>query len=128
MFFNIKYGRVGAVFQGRFRAKHIETDEYLLHVSRYVHLNPIGLQNTQVTSNKSKITATSLVEYEWSSYREYINSSSQPLCDTKPILEYFSGSSTGIQKRKYRDFVEGFISNTDRSLFEKLDTGEIPGL
>mgnify|MGYP001791863816 CR=1 FL=1 len=33
-YFNIKYGEVGSLFQGRFKAKIIETDEYLLHLSR----------------------------------------------------------------------------------------------
>lgn len=40
MYFNRKYKRVGPLFQGVFRASRITTDAYLLHISRYIHLNP----------------------------------------------------------------------------------------
>lgn len=38
---NERYQRVGALFQGAFRAKRIDRPEYLLHLSRYIHLNPV---------------------------------------------------------------------------------------
>ena len=38
-YFNAKHKRSGTLFQGRFKAAHITTDEYLLHVSVYVNLN-----------------------------------------------------------------------------------------
>ena len=41
-YFNIKHELVGRLFQARFRAKIVETDEYLLHLSRYIHLNSIS--------------------------------------------------------------------------------------
>lgn len=40
MYFNKRYKRVGHLFQGRFKASRITTDEYLVHISRYIHLNP----------------------------------------------------------------------------------------
>lgn len=39
-YYNIKNKRFGALFQRPFKAKHVETDEQLLHLSRYIHLNP----------------------------------------------------------------------------------------
>ena len=39
MFFNEKYKRSGSLFQGRYKAVHIETNEYLIHLSAYVNLN-----------------------------------------------------------------------------------------
>ena len=38
-FFNIKHERSGALFQGKFKASHAHTNEYLLHLSAYVNLN-----------------------------------------------------------------------------------------
>ena len=43
MYFNKKYQRTGALFEGRFKAIMIEKDEYLIHLSRYLHMNPIEL-------------------------------------------------------------------------------------
>jgi len=60
-FFNLKLERKGPLWQSRFKAVKIETEEQLLHVSRYIHLNP---------------TTASLVEkpedWEFSSYRQII--------------------------------------------------------
>lgn len=41
MYFNKKYDRVGSLFQGTYKAALIDRDEYLLHLSRYIHLNPV---------------------------------------------------------------------------------------
>jgi len=38
-YFNEKYQRSGALFQGRYKAVHIDSNEYLLHLSAYVNLN-----------------------------------------------------------------------------------------
>lgn len=40
-YFNIKNKRFGTLFQRPFKAKHVETEEQLLHISRYIHLNPV---------------------------------------------------------------------------------------
>jgi len=39
-YFNIKHSRSGPLFESRYKASKIDTDEYLLHISRYIHLNP----------------------------------------------------------------------------------------
>ncbi len=38
---NKRYRRVGPLFQGRFASKLVDSDTYLLHLSRYIHLNPV---------------------------------------------------------------------------------------
>lgn len=40
VYFNRRYKRVGPLFQGIFKASKISTDDYVLHISRYIHLNP----------------------------------------------------------------------------------------
>ncbi|TSC64078.1 MAG: hypothetical protein G01um101493_239 [Microgenomates group bacterium Gr01-1014_93] len=63
-YFNIKNDRTGSLFQPMFKAVRIESDEQLVHVSRYIHLNPI---------TSYLIETKDLNEYPWSSYSEYIN-------------------------------------------------------
>jgi REP element-mobilizing transposase RayT len=43
MYFNKKYKRSGTLFEGKFKAKHVQTDEYLKYLFSYIHLNPVKL-------------------------------------------------------------------------------------
>jgi putative transposase len=43
MYFNKKYNRTGALFQGKFKAEHADRDEYLKYLYAYIHLNPVKL-------------------------------------------------------------------------------------
>ncbi|MBI2593465.1 transposase [Candidatus Daviesbacteria bacterium] len=90
-YFNTKYKRVGALLQGSFKAVHVESDEQLIHLSRYIHLNPI-------VSGLSK----SLSSYSWSSYPNYLNQTSV-LCSPTPVLNLFSST------QKYKEFTEDQI-------------------
>ncbi|MBI4038195.1 transposase [Candidatus Daviesbacteria bacterium] len=63
-YFNIKMTRTGSLFQQNFRAVRIESDEQLIHVSRYIHLNPITAFLVR--------TMEELEHYQWSSYPDYI--------------------------------------------------------
>ena len=63
-YFNTKYKRVGPLFQGAFKSVPIESDEQLIHLSRYIHLNP-------VVSGLSKDPQ----DYKWSSVGSYTNGS-----------------------------------------------------
>lgn len=90
-YFNTKYKRFGALFQGVFKAVRIENDNQLIHTSRYIHINPVvsGI-------------ATSLKSYEFSSYFEYINNK-EIICSTKEILSFFKNSVD------YKQFLEDQI-------------------
>lgn len=89
-YFNTKYERVGSLLQGPFKAVTIETDEQLVHVSRYIHLNPIA---SGLVKN--------LEEYQWFSYPEYINHPT--ICSVSEILNFFPS------KEKYKEFVEAQV-------------------
>lgn len=80
-YFNIKYRRVGPLLQGEFKSVLVESNEQLLHLSRYIHLNPLvsGL-------------VKDLKDYPWSSYPEYIGLSAQKICAKEIILNQFKSS------------------------------------
>lgn len=89
-YFNTKNDRVGPLFQGLFKAVHIESDEQLMHVSRYIHLNPVS---SFILESKD------LEMYEWSSYQDYINTRNPGVVEVRTILDLFS------DKGEYKKFV-----------------------
>lgn len=91
-YFNLKSERFGPLFQGRFKAVRIETQEQLLHVSRYIHLNPF--------SGLVVRTFKELITYPYSSLAEYLGVSNitDPICVKEIILANF-------KKNSYKDFV-----------------------
>src|SRR3990167_4127990 len=91
MYFNKKYDRVGPLFQGRFKAKIIENDEYLLHLSRYIHLNPSVF-----------IRKRGLAPYLWSSARNYLDGKTDDLVDTEEIGAFFV-------KQSYAEFLKAEV-------------------
>ncbi|MEX0917145.1 MAG: transposase [Candidatus Paceibacterota bacterium] len=94
-YFNEKYERSGHVFQGPFRAVHIEDNTQLLHTSAYIHKN-----QREVGKWKNKEH-----EYPWSSYQDYVKGSRwEELLSRDIILEQFS--SVG----EYANFVKSSIA------------------
>jgi putative transposase len=78
MYYNKKYDAVGHLFQGRFKAKHVDTPSYLLGVSKYIHLNPV---------EANLVRQPEL--YPWSSYPAYLLKQQNPLVHTGKILSFF---------------------------------------
>jgi putative transposase len=75
-YFNSKTKRKGPLWEGRFDARLIETDEDLLHMTRYIHLNPT-----------SAGLVTDPAEWGMSSYREYLGiEGGASLCDFKGLV------------------------------------------
>ena len=89
-YFNTKHKRFGPLLEGIFKAVFIESDEQLLHVSRYIHLNP---------ATSSIIEESQLSSYGWSSYPEYLFLSQDDIAQKKLILDMFKST------KKYQEFV-----------------------
>jgi putative transposase len=77
-YFNTRYKRVGPLFQGSFKAVRIESDEQLVHVCRYIHLNPL-----------IDYLVKDLREYTHSSYLEYLGIK-EGFCHKSYIMDNFS--------------------------------------
>lgn len=109
-YFNVKRGRAGHLFQGRYKAILVEKDEYAKELSRYIHLNPV---RAGIVEKPEK--------YPWSSYRYYIGLEKAPdWLVTDFILSYFSKRVSDAQKR-YREFVKDRIGQEyDTPLKETL--------
>ncbi len=94
-YFNIKRKRSGHLFQGRYKAILIEVDEYLVELSRYIHLNPVQAGMVERPEH-----------HQWSSYQSFIGQCTPPeWLKTGLILGSFVKREAAAQK-KYRCFVE----------------------
>lgn len=92
-YFNIKHKRNGPLWQNRFQNVRIKNDEQLLHLTRYIHLNPVT--NHLVDDPRA---------YQWSSYKEYISD----INDERKICEY--SDILSIDHKEYESFAKDRIS------------------
>lgn len=91
MQYNHRYSYKGHVFEGRYKSCLVETDEYFLQTSRYIHLNPV----------KAKMVAHP-EDYNWSSYRSILGLCDDKLSEKDKTFGYFG--KNGVFG--YREFVE----------------------
>ncbi|MBI2032741.1 MAG: transposase [Candidatus Levybacteria bacterium] len=103
MYFNKKYQRVGTLFQGRYKAVNIDRDEYLLHLTRYIHLNPFEI-NSDINFK------------EFSSYIYYTSSKHPSWIKPKEILDYFSLKDKEYKVSSYKSFVEDSLVDSSEIL------------
>jgi putative transposase len=96
MYFNRKYKRVGPLFQNIYKAALVENDSYLLHLSRYIHLNP------------SKILHPKIDFSDFSSLPYYLNSKEATWLKTSEILFYFTSSPLKGKGKSYEEFVKNY--------------------
>ena len=59
---NKRHKRVGHLYQGRYKAFLVDADNYLLVVSRYIHLNPVRIKALKKKGTKEKLAALMLFE------------------------------------------------------------------
>ncbi len=93
-YFNIKNKRTGSLFQGRFKAIHIDSNEYLLHLSAYVNLNNLV----------HKLENSTLVKIR-SSFGEYVGTNTNSICEKDIVLSQFSN------KEEYCKFANNALEN-----------------
>jgi len=89
-YFNLRNNRSGSLFQNMFKAKRVENEEQLIHISRYIHLNPVS---------SFLIEINQLPEYPWTSLPCYLGRDFAGVISPDLILGVF-----GLAK-KYQQFI-----------------------
>jgi putative transposase len=89
VYYNVKRKRSGHLFQGRYKSILVDKDNYLLELTRYIHLNPVRAKITDLPE-----------KYRWSSYQEYIKKNRPGLIDKTELSRYIS-----LTPDQYRKFV-----------------------
>lgn len=111
--FNLRNGRVGHLFQGRFKSILVENEGYLLRLSCYIHRNPLraGMVHR-------------LVDYVWSSYPAYAYGKNYPnWLETDLILSQFPGKE---RHRAYRSEIQRY-SREEKKVIEDFRHGLLLG-
>lgn len=102
VYHNKKYQRRGPVFESRYRASLIDRDDYLLHISRYIHLNPKKWKN-----------------YQYSSLPYYMNHKRASWVRPEKILDLFEQSESEYikfvadyeEQKKYQDELKTVLAH-----------------
>lgn len=81
-YFNKRHGRIGRLYQDVFKASLVNEEDYWLHISRYIHLNPINWQT-----------------WEWSSLPYYLGNKQASWVKPSLVLDSFFDTS------EYYDFL-----------------------
>ncbi|KKQ74084.1 MAG: hypothetical protein US94_C0014G0002 [Berkelbacteria bacterium GW2011_GWB1_38_5] len=86
-YFNLRHQRKGPLWEARFKSVLVDSDEQILHLTRYIHLNPTSAGLVKNTS-----------DWHFSSYHEYIQTNRKDhICIFKEVIDY--------SPEQYRKFV-----------------------
>lgn len=89
-YFNLKNNRRGSLFQNPFKAKRVATEEEFIHISRYIHLNPV---------TSYLIEFNQLEDYPWTSHSWYMNEEKNRFVEASLVKGIFGS------EEKYKKFV-----------------------
>lgn len=118
IYYNLRHDRTGHLLQGRFGAKLVEGNEYLLMLSRYIHLNPVYVNGEEEKDYAERRAC--LRAYSWSSYPGYAGLTKPfEMVTEGPILSLVEGEAKK-QRLAYRRFVEAAIAQTDEEFLSVL--------
>ncbi|HAT67990.1 MAG: hypothetical protein A2481_03045 [Candidatus Yonathbacteria bacterium RIFOXYC2_FULL_47_9] len=109
MYFNKKNERSGALFEGRFKAKHADTDEYLKYLFSYIHLNPVKLIDPEWKENGIGDRGRAkeyLAKYDYSSYPEYLGT----IRPEKGVLERDVFPEYFLEPKDFEGFIDDWLA------------------
>jgi len=105
--FNRNYRRSGTLWEGRYKASLVNTEDYLLCCYKYIELNPVSAGMESAPE-----------EYQWSSYKCNASSTSDKLITAHPIYLGL-GTSNKDRKEHYQSLFNLDISKSDKTLIRR---------
>jgi len=120
MYYNRKYNRSGHLYQGRYKAILVEADEYLLELSRYIHLNPVKIRKNSKLSIQDK--GKLLRAYRWSSYQGYVQQRKREKnVSYEEVLSVLSGKDIAKAREQYKTFmIDGIGKESPDKIWEEV--------
>jgi putative transposase len=113
-YFNKKYQRPGALFQGRYKMVAVTKESHFIHLPFYIHLNPLDLIGSDWRNKKIDNydkTIKFLESYRWSSHLDYTGIKNFPSLTQRDFLLEFFGNS-----KEYKRSIEKWLQDLDSNL------------
>jgi putative transposase len=118
---NYRHSRSGHLYQGRYKSFLIDVDNYLLEVSRYLHLNVIRVHSLKTASLDEKVSL--LENYKWSSLPGYISKKK-----VEKFVKYdLILSMIGSRPSYYKFIIEG-LNKDIKDPFKEIKDGGVLGV
>lgn len=95
--------RKGHLFQGKYKIRIVDEQEYIIHLTRYIHLNPVRAKLAKVPE-----------DWRWSSYRFYCGMETSSFINSKILREYFDSPLV------YQAFVNEYIEEDNENIQKYL--------
>ena len=112
MYFNKRHHRTGSLFEGKFKARHVDTDEYLKYLFSYIHLNPLKIRYPEwkehVHSSIELLNEAKV--FPFSSYQDYVHD--------------MRNEAMILHKERFPDYFNDPAS-WDREMMEWITYGEL---
>lgn len=117
-YFNLKYQRVGPLFQGKFKSVLVNNEAHFLYIPHYIHLNPLDLIMPlwrEGSIDNTKKALDFLHSYKWSSFGDYMGEANFQFLNKNILFEYFNGVE-GYAK-DFRSFIKDLEFSAISDLF-----------
>lgn len=112
MYFNKKYERSGGLFEGPFRAKHVNADNYLKYLFSYINLNPVKIIDPEWKENgitNREKAKKYIADYFYSSYLDYmgVEREENKILNKEAFPQYFENF------KDFKQFIDEWIAFKD---------------
>jgi REP element-mobilizing transposase RayT len=107
-YFNKRYGKVGHLFQGRYKVILCDKEVYLLELVRYIHLNPV---RSMIVDDPEK--------YLWTGHICYLGRAKNNLIDQEVILSQFSKNKT-VARKAYLKFILQEVNGSHQESYYRV--------
>jgi len=121
MYFRYKHDKPGHCLQGRYKAKLVEGDDYIVRLTRYIHLNPV--KTPRMRSRSLKERKARLDKYPWSSYPGYMKKDAEQEFVDYRWRSLMERKTDRGNRQAYKRYAESMIAENDDVLRDALSLG-----
>ena len=118
MYFRYKHNKPGHCFQGRYKAKLVEGHDYLVRLTRYIHLNPVNVEEMNGRTAEEKWQY--LLGRRWSSLKGYMLTRFEEKMVNYELLWLMGGRTSKENRAAYRRYMQSMLSSEDKLIREAL--------